>query len=91
MVSGYHSYMNAVDQVRLDRSVLEVGCLDDPDPDKAYWADQVASGAYGSARIAPADRLWLRSSYHPTSDFKEFLKLLNSEQYRLPPPNVRIG
>ena len=36
-MSGYHSHMNAVDQVRLDRSVLEIGCLDDEDPDKAYW------------------------------------------------------
>ncbi|MGA2738291.1 MAG: hypothetical protein ABSG65_12690 [Bryobacteraceae bacterium] len=29
--------MNAVDQVRLDRSVFEVGSLDDEDHDKAYW------------------------------------------------------
>ena len=37
LISGYNSYMNAVDQVRLDRSVFEVGSLDDEDPDKAYW------------------------------------------------------
>ena len=35
--SGYNSYVNAVDQVRLDRSVFEVGSLDDEDPNKAYW------------------------------------------------------
>jgi hypothetical protein len=35
--SGYNGYMNAVDQVRLDRSVFEVASLDDEDPDKAYW------------------------------------------------------
>src|ERR1039458_323762 len=29
--------MNLVDQARLDRSVFEVGSLDDEDPDKAYW------------------------------------------------------
>ena len=29
--------MNAVDQVRLDRSVLEAGSLDDEDTDRAYW------------------------------------------------------
>lgn len=37
IVSGYNNYMNLVDQVRLDRSVFEVGSLDDEDPDKAYW------------------------------------------------------
>jgi hypothetical protein len=36
-MSGYNCYMNAVDEVRLDRSVFEVGSLDDEDPDKAYW------------------------------------------------------
>ena len=29
--------MSLVDQARLDRSVFEVGTLDDEDPDKAYW------------------------------------------------------
>jgi hypothetical protein len=29
--------MNAVEQLRLDRSVFEVASLDDEDPDKAYW------------------------------------------------------
>jgi hypothetical protein len=29
--------MSLVDQTRLERSVFEVGCLDDEDTDKAYW------------------------------------------------------
>jgi hypothetical protein len=37
LISGYNSYMRLVDQARLDRSVLEVGSLDDEDPEKAYW------------------------------------------------------
>jgi hypothetical protein len=36
-MSSYNCYMNAVDEVRLDRSVFEVGSLDGEDPDKAYW------------------------------------------------------
>jgi len=37
ITGGYNSCMNLVGQARLDRSVFEVGSLDDEDPDKAYW------------------------------------------------------
>jgi hypothetical protein len=80
--------MNAVDQARLDRSVLEVGSLDGEDPDKAYWQTKSPQERMEALELL----CQIIYGYDPaTTRLQRVLEVAELEQYRLPQANVRIG
>jgi hypothetical protein len=70
--------MDAVNNARLDRSAFEIVSLDSRGRRPRLLERQIAPGTYGSAGVDAADHLLATIRLPP--DFKEFLRLLNSNK-----------